>query len=138
MKSEEHATGATREELEGAGRVGLKSAPLASEVTPSASASPESSVAVRESSAAVSQTGQTPQQTQSKTEPARARASESARRGVPMPAREPLSHEGRVLLMTLAAGAPAVLVSLILLWVGDYTPKVFWTLGVLIACFWLG
>jgi nitrogen fixation/metabolism regulation signal transduction histidine kinase len=55
-----------------------------------------------------------------------------------MRAREPLSHEGRVLLMTLAAGAPAVVVSLVLLWVGDYTPKVFWTLGVLIACFWLG
>src|SRR5437764_2413463 len=52
--------------------------------------------------------------------------------------REPLSHERRVLLMTLAAGAPAVLVSLALLVAGDYTPKVFWTLLTLIACFWLG
>lgn len=52
--------------------------------------------------------------------------------------REPASHERRVLLMTLAAGAPAVLVSLILLWTGDYTPKVFWTLATLIVCFWLG
>src|SRR5947209_12508303 len=52
--------------------------------------------------------------------------------------REPLTHERRVLLMALAAGAPAVLVSLVLLIVGDYTPKVFWTLATLIACFWLG
>src|ERR687885_573739 len=51
---------------------------------------------------------------------------------------EPLSHERRVLLMTLAAGAPAVLVSLALLLSGDYTPKVFWTLLTLILCFWLG
>lgn len=40
--------------------------------------------------------------------------------------------------MALAAGAPAVLVSLVLLWAGDYTPKVFWTLLTLIVCFWLG
>lgn len=40
--------------------------------------------------------------------------------------------------MTLAAGAPAVIVSLVLLWVGDYTPKVLWTLAALIGCFWLG
>jgi nitrogen fixation/metabolism regulation signal transduction histidine kinase len=52
--------------------------------------------------------------------------------------REPASHERRVLLMTLVAGAPAVLVSFILLWTGDYTPKVFWTLATLIVCFWLG
>jgi nitrogen fixation/metabolism regulation signal transduction histidine kinase len=49
-----------------------------------------------------------------------------------------LTHERRVLLMALAAGAPAVLVSLALLWAGDYTPKVFWTLLTLIVCFWLG
>src|SRR5919202_1815041 len=52
--------------------------------------------------------------------------------------REPLTHEARVLVMALAAGAPAVLVSLALLWAGDYTPKVFWTLLTLILCFWLG
>jgi two-component system, NtrC family, nitrogen regulation sensor histidine kinase NtrY len=52
--------------------------------------------------------------------------------------REPASHERRVLVMSLTAGAPAVLVSLLLLWLGDYTPKVFWTLATLIACFWLG
>jgi nitrogen fixation/metabolism regulation signal transduction histidine kinase len=53
-------------------------------------------------------------------------------------AREPLTHERRVLLMALAAGAPAVVISLLLLWAGDYTPKVVWTLATLIVCFWLG
>jgi two-component system nitrogen regulation sensor histidine kinase NtrY len=52
--------------------------------------------------------------------------------------REPLSHERRVLLTALAAGAPAVVVSLALLLAGDYTPKVVWTLAALIACCWLG
>ena len=51
---------------------------------------------------------------------------------------EPMTHERRVLLMALAAGAPAVLVSLALLWAGGYTPKVVWTLGALVVCFWLG
>jgi nitrogen fixation/metabolism regulation signal transduction histidine kinase len=40
--------------------------------------------------------------------------------------------------MTLASGAPAAVVALALLWAGDYTPKVFWTLATLIACVWLG
>jgi nitrogen fixation/metabolism regulation signal transduction histidine kinase len=40
--------------------------------------------------------------------------------------------------MALAAGAPAVVVSVALLLAGDYTPKVFWTLLTLILCFWLG
>src|ERR1043165_1841569 len=52
--------------------------------------------------------------------------------------RERLNHEQRVLVMALAAGAPAVVVSVALLWAGDYTPKVFWTLLTLIVCFWLG
>jgi two-component system, NtrC family, nitrogen regulation sensor histidine kinase NtrY len=39
--------------------------------------------------------------------------------------------------MALAAGLPAVVVSLTLLWTGDYAPKVRWTLGVLIiGCWW--
>lgn len=49
-----------------------------------------------------------------------------------------LTHEGRALLMSLAAGLPGALVSLIILWTGDYTPKVQWTLTVLISGFWLG
>ncbi len=49
-----------------------------------------------------------------------------------------LVHERRVFLMALAAGLPAVLVSMIILWTGDYTPKVQWTLGVLIVGAWWG
>ena len=49
-----------------------------------------------------------------------------------------LSLERRLLLMALAAGFPAVLVSMIMLWFGDYTPKVQWTLTVFIMSFWLG
>ncbi|HEX7955546.1 MAG TPA: ATP-binding protein, partial [Pyrinomonadaceae bacterium] len=52
--------------------------------------------------------------------------------------REPMSHERRVLWSALAAGAPGVAVSLALLWAGDYTPKVVWTLAALVVCFWLG
>lgn len=41
--------------------------------------------------------------------------------------------------MALAAGAPAVLVCMILLWwVGDHSAKTQWTLSVLILGFWLG
>ncbi len=40
--------------------------------------------------------------------------------------------------MTLAAGSPAVLVSMVMLWGGDYTPKVQWTLTVFIVGIWLG
>ncbi len=40
--------------------------------------------------------------------------------------------------MALAAGAPAVLVASILLWTGDFTPKVQWTLSIVIGLTWLG
>jgi two-component system, NtrC family, nitrogen regulation sensor histidine kinase NtrY len=50
----------------------------------------------------------------------------------------PLRHEHRILLMGLAAGLPGVAVALILLWTGDFYPKVQWTLTVFIAAFWLG
>jgi nitrogen fixation/metabolism regulation signal transduction histidine kinase len=49
-----------------------------------------------------------------------------------------LSHERRVLWMALAAGLPAIVLSLTLLWVGGYSAKVFWTLTVLVVCCWLG
>ena len=49
-----------------------------------------------------------------------------------------LAHEHRILIAALVAGAPAVLISMIMLWTGDYTPKVQWTLSVLIIGFWLG
>src|SRR5918992_1457801 len=49
-----------------------------------------------------------------------------------------LTHDRRILLMAFAAGLPAVATALILLWTGDYTPKVQWTLSVLILGVWLG
>jgi two-component system, NtrC family, nitrogen regulation sensor histidine kinase NtrY len=48
-----------------------------------------------------------------------------------------LNHERRVLLLSVASGLPAVIVSLALLWRGDFSPKVVWTLTTLVlACWW--
>src|SRR5271154_2309260 len=49
-------------------------------------------------------------------------------------------HEGRILLLALAAGLPAVATSLIILWwtSNHYTPKVQWTVSVLIVGAWWG
>jgi len=49
-------------------------------------------------------------------------------------------HEGRIVLIALVAGLPAVAASMIILWwAGNhYTPKVQWTLSVLIIGAWLG
>ena len=52
--------------------------------------------------------------------------------------RQRITHEGRLTWLTLAAAAPAAIVALVLLWFGDYTPKVQWTLTLLIAGFGLG
>src|ERR1700736_1870468 len=49
-----------------------------------------------------------------------------------------LVHEQRLLMLPLFAGAPAVLTSMLMLWLGDHTPKVQWTLTVAILAFWLG
>jgi two-component system nitrogen regulation sensor histidine kinase NtrY len=49
-----------------------------------------------------------------------------------------LRFDQRILLLALAAGFPAALVALILLWTGDYTPKVQWTLTVFIVGVWTG
>src|SRR4051812_2485159 len=49
-----------------------------------------------------------------------------------------LRFDQRILLLALSAGLPAALVALILLWTGDYTPKVQWTLTVLIVGVWTG
>jgi len=54
------------------------------------------------------------------------------------PARhERFSHGTRVMLTALAAGLPAVAVSIILLITGEFTPKVQWTFGALVVCCWL-
>ena len=47
-----------------------------------------------------------------------------------------LRFDQRILLLALAAGFPAALVALILLWTGDSTPKVQWTLTVFIVGVW--
>jgi len=49
-----------------------------------------------------------------------------------------LVHEERILALALIAGAPAVLTSMLILWLGDYTPRVQWTLTAIIAGVWLG
>jgi two-component system nitrogen regulation sensor histidine kinase NtrY len=49
-----------------------------------------------------------------------------------------LRFDQRILLLALAAGFPAALVALILLWTGDYTPKVQWTLTVFVVGVWAG
>src|SRR3954452_1294304 len=47
-----------------------------------------------------------------------------------------LRFDQRILLLALAAGFPAALVALVLLWTGDFTPKVQWTLTALIVGIW--
>ena len=49
-----------------------------------------------------------------------------------------MSHERRILLMAVTAGLPGSLVALIFLWTGDHTPKMEWTLTVLIVGLWCG
>ncbi len=49
-----------------------------------------------------------------------------------------LAHERRMQLAALAAGLPAVLTSTGILWWGDYSAKVQWTLTALIWVCWLG
>jgi nitrogen fixation/metabolism regulation signal transduction histidine kinase len=52
--------------------------------------------------------------------------------------RQPLSYDRRIWMLAFLTGFPGALVSLIILWTGDYTPKVQWTLTVFILVFWLG
>jgi PAS domain S-box-containing protein len=47
-----------------------------------------------------------------------------------------LSHESRILALALAAGLPGAAVSLLLLWLGDFTPKVQWTLTLVVVGIW--
>ena len=49
-----------------------------------------------------------------------------------------LSHDRRILLMALASALPGAAISLIFLWTGDWTPKVQWTLSVVIVTVCLG
>lgn len=56
----------------------------------------------------------------------------------PTPGRRWLSHDVRVLLLTLAAGLPGVLVSMVLVWGGSYSAKAQWTLSLFVVGGWLG
>ena len=47
-------------------------------------------------------------------------------------------HERRILLLALAAGAAGVVVSLVVLWTGDYSAKVQWTISAFVLLAWLG
>ena len=47
--------------------------------------------------------------------------------------RHTTTHDRRILMMALAAGFPAVLVALILLWDGAYPARLQWTLTVVIV-----
>ncbi len=49
----------------------------------------------------------------------------------------PLLYERRILLLALAAGLGGTLVALILLWVGAFSPKLQWTLTIVIVIAWL-
>ena len=62
-------------------------------------------------------------------------------RKAPTPAPSPprkLSHERAIQLLTLFAGLPGAVTCLALLWSGDFTPKVQWTLSVWVIGVWLG
>ena len=49
-----------------------------------------------------------------------------------------MTHENRLFALTLGAGLPGSVTALVILWTGDYTPKVQWTLAVLILGLWWG
>ena len=51
--------------------------------------------------------------------------------------RSKLTHDRRILILAIMAGLPGAVVSLILLWQGDYQPRTQWTLTVLVlGCWW--
>ena len=57
---------------------------------------------------------------------------------MPKPPRRRFSHDQLVLFQALAAGLPALVVALALLWTDKYTSKVQWTLTLVIVGCWLG
>src|ERR1700732_732816 len=52
--------------------------------------------------------------------------------------RHRFSHEGKLTWLTIGAAAPAIIIALSILWFGDFSPKVQWTLTILIASCMLG
>jgi two-component system nitrogen regulation sensor histidine kinase NtrY len=51
---------------------------------------------------------------------------------------KPLPYERRILLLALAAGSASTIVAMLLLWFGNFTPRVQWTLTVVMGAAWLG
>ena len=49
-----------------------------------------------------------------------------------------LTHDRRILMLALLSGLPAVVVALVLLWRGDFSPNTRWTLTVLLLGGWFG
>ena len=49
-----------------------------------------------------------------------------------------ISHDSRIVIIALAAGLPGVLVALVLLWFGNLSANVDWTLTAIILASWLG
>ncbi len=49
-----------------------------------------------------------------------------------------IPHDRAIQLWTLFAGLPGAMVCLVLLWTGDWTPKVQWTFSLLVVSVWLG
>lgn len=49
-----------------------------------------------------------------------------------------LTHDQRVIVLTIFAGLPGVALSLALLWLGDFTARVQWTLSVSLVGVWAG
>ncbi len=64
---------------------------------------------------------------------ARLSAEPGRHRPVTRRTRRRIAHEGRILLLAMLAFLPGAGVALILLWTGDFTPKVQWTLTLLIV-----
>ena len=52
--------------------------------------------------------------------------------------RRRVSHEKQVLRLSVLTGLPGILLSVLLLWTGDYAPRTRWTLALLAAALWLG
>ena len=57
---------------------------------------------------------------------------------MPVPKKNRLAHEQRIFYYALLAGLPGLVVAGSLLWTGDFTPKVQWTLALVMGLFWLG
>ncbi|HEX9690646.1 MAG TPA: ATP-binding protein [Gemmatimonadales bacterium] len=49
-----------------------------------------------------------------------------------------LSHENRVFALVFLASLPALAVALLLLWLGEFSLKLQWTLTLIVALWWLG